>query len=54
MNKFTYNSPLDFDKMLEKFPCLDKCSCGGIIEMFLDHIKVTVSNKTMEITEIQC
>lgn len=52
MTKFTYEETQDFDKMLEAYPCLDKCFCGGIIEMSLEHIMVYVSSKTMELSEI--
>jgi len=52
MKEFTYFDPQEFDKMLKGFPCLDKCLCSGIIEMSLKNIKIIVSEKTMEITEI--
>lgn len=52
MEKFAYSAPQNFDKMLEDFPRLDKCNCGGVIEISMEYIKVTVSEKTMELTEI--
>lgn len=52
MTEFTYSDTQDFNKMLEEFPCLDKCFCGGIIEMSLEYIKVTISEKMIEVTEV--
>ncbi|WP_143317037.1 hypothetical protein [Clostridium sp. HBUAS56017] len=49
---FQYNDEDEYEKIFEGY-CLDKCpKCNGFLEISMEHIKVEISNRFMDIEEI--